>query len=344
MAIDLFNTRVLLRAVEQMKPARSFLRDTFFSATELSTTAYVDIDVVKGARRLAPFVSPTHQAKFVERIGYTTNSYRPPYIKQKMVTTAQEFLDRSAGANVYAGGQTPQQKAEEQLGKDMAELEDMITRREEWMCAQLLKTGQVSIVGEGVSETINFGMAGTHIVTLTTTDLWSDKTNSDPLGDLRTWRRLIQKDSGLTPDVVVMGSDALDAFLAHTGVINQLDTRRIDLGMIEPTAFGNGAIYYGRIRDVGVDLWVYDEWYIDPTTGVETPMVDVGKVLMGSTRARSVRHYGAIQDLEFGGLVSVPRFPKSWIEEDPSCRILSMQSAPLMSLHQVDAFVAAAVL
>jgi len=73
-------------------------------------------------------------------------------------------------------------------------------------------------------------------------------------------------------------------------------------------------------------------------------MTDPKKVILGSTVAKTARHYGAIQDVEFPGDVSVSRFPKSWIEKDPSRRILMVQSAPLVSLHQVDAFAAAKVL
>lgn len=344
MAINMFDTRVMLAALEQMLPPKSFLLDTFFPTIETSSTKYVDIDIVKGKRRLAPFVSPKNQGKMVERIGFTTNTYEPPYVKPKMITTADLFLRRQAGETIYGAQKTSQERAEEQLGKDLMELSEMITRREEWMAAQLLQTGAVTVSGDGVSDTIDFGMAVSHKITLTGNDLWSDQTNSTPLEDLRAWRRLIMKDSGMTPNVVVMGSDALDAFLDHPSVTGKLDTRRIDLGMIDPTTFPNGAIYYGTIKDVALDLWVYDEWYLDDSTGTETPMIGTKKVIMGSTQARTARHYGAIEDVEFPGDVSVDRFPKSWIEKDPSRRILMVQSAPLVALHQVDAFASVTVL
>jgi len=245
-----------------MKPARSFLLDTFFSRTEESTSKYVDIDIIKGKRRLAPFVNPKHQGKMVERIGYTTRSYEPPYIKPKVITTADEALRRSAGETMYGSAKTAMDKAEELLAKDLVDLDNMITRREEWMASQLLQTGKVAIVGDGVNDEIDFGMDANHIITLAGADLWSAAT-ATPLEDLRTWRRLIQKDSGLTPNVCVMGSSAIDAFLAHASVTGQLDTRRIDLGQIDPATYPNGSIYYGRIKDVAMDLWVYDEWYLD---------------------------------------------------------------------------------
>ena len=57
MAIDIFEVRSMLRQIEQMKAAQSFLRDMFFPEVNVSTTPKVDIDIVKGKRRVAPYVS-----------------------------------------------------------------------------------------------------------------------------------------------------------------------------------------------------------------------------------------------------------------------------------------------
>lgn len=341
-AIDLYETRTMLRVLEQMKPVRTFLLDTFFRAVETSVTKHVDIDIIKGKRKLAPFVSPRMEGKVMDRLGFATRSYSPPYVKPKMVTTAQDFLTRSIGEHIYQSTDGAAERAAKQVGKDLAHLEEIITRREEWMAAGLLQTGKIVVQGDGVDDEIDFGMDASHIITLAGNDLWSDQTNSTPLEDLRAWRRLILKDSGLNSTDVIMGSDALDAFLDHPDVQNKLDTRRIDLGQIDPRQVPSGAIYYGRIKDVALDLWVYDEWYYDEATTTEKPLVDTKKVIMGSTQARTARHYGAIQDLD--ATASVPRFPKSWTEKDPSVRFIMVQSAPLVSLHQVDAFICAAVL
>lgn len=340
--IDLFETRTMLRALEQMKSAKTFLLDTFFRATETSVTKHVDIDIMKGKRKLAPFVSPRSQGKVMDRLGFATRTYTPPYVKPKMVTTAQDFLTRSMGEHIYASADNAATRAAKQVGKDLAYLEEIITRREEWMAAQLLQTGKVVVQGDGVDDEIDFGMDATHIITLTGNDLWSDQTNSTPIEDLRAWRRLILKDSGMNSTDVVMGTDALDAFLDHPDVQSKLDTRRIDLGQIDPRQVPSGAIYYGRIKDVALDLWVYDEWYYDEDTTQDKTLIDTKKIIMGSTQARTARHYGAIQDLD--ATASVPRFPKSWTEKDPSVRFIMVQSAPLVSLHQVDAFICAAVL
>lgn len=342
--LALFETRTMLAALEQMLPVRTFLKDTFFPTENTFITKHVDIDIRKGKRRLAPYVKPVSQGKLVDRIGFKTNSYEPPYIKPKMVTTAQDFLTRNIGETIYGATDGPQERAEKQVGKDLAELDEMITRREETQAAELLQSGKVTVSGEGYDTVvIDYGMPATHLPVLTGTDLWTDTTNSTPLEDLRTWKRLISKDSGLVPTDVVMAADVLDAFLAHPKVQNQLDTRRIDLGLILPEQLADGVTFYGRIRDIGCDLWTYEECYIDPAAApTEKPMINDNYLIMSTRRARTSVNYGAIQDLKAGN-AAVPRFPKSWEEEDPSVRYLMVQSAPLLALHQVDAFLCAKV-
>lgn len=345
MSVDMFDTRTMLEALEQMKPPKTFLLDTFFPTVEVSPTKYVDIDIVKGKRRLAPFVSPLHEGKIVDHRGFTTNTYEPPYVKPKMVTTAADLLHRPAGEPVY--GQSMQERTQDQLGRDLAELDQQITRREEWMAAQALQTGKIVVSGEGIEAEIDFSYEATHLLTLGGAELWNDA-SCEPLELIRGWRRRILKDSGLAATDIVMGTSAIEEFLANDQVRRTLDNRRIEIGEIDPDSLPNGATYYGRIKDAGLDIWCYDEWYVDEDTEIETPMIDPKRVVMGCRQARTARHYGAIQDVAFqeetGELAAFRRFPKAWTEKDPPVQLVMLQSAPLVALHQVDAFLSAKVL
>jgi len=341
MAIDMFDTRTMLRAIEQIKTPRTFLRDTIFNDVETHTTKYVDIDIQKGNRRIAAYVSPLLEGKVVTREGFQTNTYEPPYTKEKTVTTAQDFLTRDMGTNVYSGGSTPQQKAQRQLGKDLRMLMERIDRTEEVQAAEAIQTGIVTAVGEGISATIDFGMAATHKPALVGTDQWSDLANSDPLADLKTWRNIISQDAGLAPRDVIMGYNAVQYFQRNTTAKALLDNRRIALGQIVPEQLPDGVIYHGYLNEAGLDVWEYTEWYYDVGTSTEKPMIDPDKVVMWARGSRATRHYGAIQDLK--ATFVVPRFAKSWEQEDPSARFLLMQSAPLLAPHQIDGFLCATV-
>ena len=342
--VSLFETRTLIDIVSQMKRPKSFLLDTFFPGTKTFDTENVDIDIYKGKRRMAPFVAPNLAGKVVERLGFSTSSYKPPYVKPKMVTTAADILNRPAGITLYPGGITLEQRAAQQVGLDLAELDDMIIRREEWMAAQVLNAGTVVVQGDGVDDTIDFQMDSTHKITISVAgDKWS-ATTADPVRDLGTWARLCQKDSGITPNVCVMGSSAAAAFIARVGSNTaQLSSIKVTLGQINPQALPNGATFIGTViaPGVNVDVYSYDEWYVDDA-GAEQPMVPVDKVWLGSSNAKNLRLYGAIKDLS--ALAAMPRFPKSWETPDPSARFIMVQSAPLIALNQPDAFISADVL
>lgn len=343
MAVDIFEPRTLLEAVEQMLPPRSFLLDTFFASVDQAMTKTVDIDIIKGTRKMAPFVSPRMAGKLVVDQGFTTNTFTPPYLKPKKVTVAGQLFTRAPGEVLYMG-KTPQQRAAEKLGKDLAELDELCIRREEWMAAQALLTGQIPVKGEGVDVVINFQMAATHKVTLTGAALWTDGT-SDPIAKLREWSQLIAKDSGLTPDNVVLGSSVIDAFVNNPQVKDKLNNRRFELGIIQPQQLPNGVIYYGYLPDPGLDVWSYNEWYVDPDTGNTQPMLPVDRIILGASRAQTKRAYAAIQDVEAieEGLFAVRRYPKTWVSKDPSARLLMLQSAALPIPSQIDGFLTAKV-
>ncbi len=335
--IDMFNTRTMLQALEQMLPPKSFLLDLFFTKSNTSTTKTVDIDIIKGKRRMAPFVNPMHEGKVVARTGYVTRSFEPPYVKPKMPFSGADILKRQAGEIIYQGNSSPDQRARVQLGKDLLELMGMVKRREEWMAAKALTTGKVAVVGEGVNAEVDFLLAASHLVTLVGNALWSDYTNSDPVTNLRTWKLLCAQDSGVMPTVAIFGTDVIKHWLANPKVSALLDKTKIALGQINPKDLPNGATYWGNVE--GLDIYTYAEWYIDDADGVEKPMIPVDRVVLGSPAAETVRQYGAIQDLK--ATAAVPYFPKSWETEDPSVRWIMLQSAPLPVPTQIDAFFSA---
>jgi hypothetical protein len=349
--IDIFDTRTMLEAIEQMKRPANFLRDTFFPRAHQSESDTVDVDIIKGKRRMAPFVSPLSEGKAVENIGFSTSTLKPGYVKPKMPTTAAQLLKRAPGEVLYAGGMTIEQRAAAKLGKDLSDLMDQIDRREEWMAAKALDLGAYTMKIKGdsgdQSVVVDFLMANTHKITLAGVDLWSAGT-SDKIGDLQAWANLCRKDSGVNPTDVVFGEDACAAFLADTKILALLDNRRIDMGQINPRQLPNGVSYIGHINapNLSVDLWSYAEWYLDEDTGVETPMVPAAKVWMGSSLAANTKCHAVIQDMEAiaEGQAAVSRFPKSWLTKDPSVQWLMVQSAPLIALNQPDAFVSASVL
>jgi hypothetical protein len=50
-----------------------------------------------------------------------------------------------------------------------------------------------------------------------------------------------------------------------------------------------GAVYKGRWGNF--DLWLYNDWYIDPTDNVEKPMIPDGAVIMSGADLMGTRRF-----------------------------------------------------
>jgi len=345
MAVDLFETRTMLAVLDQMKPPRSFLRNTFFNRTEPTDSENIDIDIYKGKRRVALYVSPLLPSKPVDRIGYETKTFKVPYTKEFMLSRAQDYQKRRRGTTMYGPKDSPAARASMQAGEDLAELDMRITRLEELQAAKLLTTGAYDCIGEGINLSLDFGLDTTHKPVLSGGALWSAST-SKPMDDMKGWRRLIVKDSGMAPTDCILSPNVVDAFLDNVQVKDHFNKWWMNFGTISVQNAPNdeGVIFLGRIAELNMNFWSYEEWYIDPADGVEKPMIPDNLVVFTSRNARSARHYGVIQDVENEQLAAVARYPRSWIEKQPSGRIVELQSAPALAFHQVDAHLVADVL
>ncbi|MEX3625841.1 major capsid protein [Viridibacillus arvi] len=330
--IDLFSTRNMLELVERLPKPKTFLRDTFFKNHETSVTPSVEVDFVKGGRKLAPYVHEKIGGKIVENTGYTTETFKPPLVAPNKVTSAADIMNRSAGENPYST-QTPAERAIRKVATDFNELEDMITRREEFMCAQALFEGKIDVVGEGLSRVIDFSFENKE--TLSGTDVWNNNA-SDPLADLKEAKRTIQKTGSINPDIVIMSSDVADVFIQHPKVKDLLDVRNLQIGKIDPQELPNGATYLGRLTNLGLDLYEYNEFYLDDFTDEESPtvksMVPEGTVLVASSSAQNKMAYAAVTimgDDDSFETIEAERIPEAWAERRPARQFVQLNSKPL---------------
>lgn len=346
MSISMFDTRTLLMAVENLKPVRRFLTKTFFGNTRPTITSTIDIDIEKGKRMLAPFVSQRIGSTTMESDGFTTSTYKPPLVAPDYPFTGEDLETRLPGENIYSK-QTPDDRLAILIGSKLATFEEAISRREEWMVAQALSTGKIPVIGEGINQMIDFQF--TNKQTLSVKAKWnytaSDST-SHPIDDLKRWKRDLAK-AGFTPTHVVMDTDAGDAFLAHPDIKAMFSTQNANFGTLAPRSTDpEGTCFLCRINEIGLDIYTYEEWYIDPADGVEKPLLPSGTVIMASANTASTKFvmaYASIIDV-VNGTFSLSRVPKSWLQNKPPVRYLSLQSRPLPIPTCVDSWYVGTVL
>ncbi|WP_034642578.1 major capsid protein [Desulfovibrio inopinatus] len=339
MSIEIYDTRTMLEALYQLPPVRTFLLDTFFTEAPPHDTESVDIDVVKGGRKMAPFVSPLKEGKVVEGRGFSSYTFNPPYIKPKRVLTPKDVVKRLPGEVLYTSSRSPQDRQAVKVGEFLADMDEAITRRIEWMAAQALLSGKVECVGEGVSAVVDFQRDPGQTVVVSAADKWTADT-SDPIGQVFDWKQQTALASGHVPDTAVVGAGVAKAMRKNKAILEALDNRRVDIGYIKPETLPNGATYIGRFEEI--DWYTYSEVYVDEETDDLIPLMPDDLVLLGTRRSRAVVHYGVIMDLE--ATAALARYPKMWLVKDPSTANVMLQSAPLPVPHEPDAFLVAKVI
>lgn len=346
---NIYEPRTMGKLITRIPPVHTFFRDTFFKNVRTFSTKSVEVDFKKGNRALAPFVHPKVGGKTVPNRGYQTKSYTPVLIAPNKITTIDDLMERSAGENPYSG-RTPAERAVEKMAEDFKELAEMIVRREEWMAATAIFTGQIPIIGEGLNEVIDFGFSNTETI-VTDSKKWSGA-DADPLADLERWRKTVQKEGFVNCNICVMASDVASAFVNNAKVQKALDTKAYDLAVIKPRELPNGVTYIGTINKLGLDIYEYNEWYLDDWTNPEAPeqkpLVPDGTVALLSTGANYSMYYGAITLLDEKNdtfhTVEGNRVPETWTERRPSRRFLQVNSKPLPVPHEVNSWFVATVL
>lgn len=341
--VDLYTPRTLAEVVKTTPPVRTFLRDRFFTNVKTFPTKRVDIDIVKGNRKMAAFIHPMVGGEIVQAEGYETKSYAPPLINPATISTADQLLERLPGEDMYSD-KTPADRAAEKLIDEYNQLNDMTTRREEWMAAQVLTTGQLKVKGKGVDEVIDFGL--TNKITLANTKKWGASA-ADIWGNLKDWKQQVSRNGFANANMVIMGKAAADAFMADATVAKLLDNRRIEIGAIKPEEMEGGITYYGHLNLPGVDIYGYDEVYLDDETGETKPLIPDNVVLMIPSAARFMRAYGLCTYLDDAGAwhrAETDRLLRTYVEHRPDRRFIELQTHPLLIPDKIDSWFAATVL
>jgi len=346
MAISIYDPRSMERALEEMKPARAFLRSLFFGGPpQTRLTENIDVPIRTASRRAAEFSNRNGAGKAVDRQGFTIYTFKTPNVAPKMSITVPDMQTITPGEHIY-GGESPDSRAAKLLGGDLETLEEMISRREELMARDALINGSIVADGDDVAQTITFPARHASLTKglLAAGDRWGAAT-SDPIGDLEDWGEAINAQSGLSADVILMGLDAWKAFRMNDAVTAALDNRRMVMGELtqRTTLTNSGAKFKGVIGDV--EIWTYSE-----RDASGDPLIAAKTVLMGSTSSDCRMYYGGVGVASGEGnsarisLVAGRRVPESWVEKDPAVRWLKVSSRPLPVPVEINGFLTATVL
>ena len=173
----------------------------------------------------------------------------------------------------------------------MMELQDMIYRKEEYMCARIKQDGKLTISENDFNAEVDYGF--TNIESIKTADKWN--ANADILGQLQEKANELRKD-GVNPDMLILGSKASQAFLKNEEVLKLRHDMLVDVHAPLPNELENGLNYLCQIRAPGLFLNCYEylEYYYDDASKQALPLIDDSTVIMQSSQEKNMMLYGAI--------------------------------------------------
>lgn len=344
--MDIFSTYYLNGVIVQnIRPmAKLFMQ--FFPSVIQSDKEEIITDYTKNHRaRLTPFVHPMAKGKVVEGLGYSTKSLKPAYLKDIRAHYPHKYQKRMAGEN-FGGTMTTEQRMKAAIAADIQDQRDMLENRLEVMAAEAVIHGTATIKGEGFDSKVEFGRSASTFVTLSGTSAWNhaDMTLGKIFGHLEDLAEQMRDHSGAVPNVFVMDSKAwqhIRNVIAKVGEekINAwLDRSNkaadfIKLNLAPTIGAIDGLNFKGTFGDF--PIYTFQSAYQDPEDGkIKQIMPENTLLMISSSQLDGVRHYGAIHDVDV--MRPMPFYASSWIEKNPSVRMLQLESAPLLVPYRPD--------
>lgn len=347
---DILHWQTLTPAVNEMKAPNSFVKNMVFGRDIAVETRKIELSFLDRGRQIAPFVERNGAALLGEGRDETFRTIEPPHIRIKRPMTPSELLEkRRPGSVIFPGSQGIAMAMREYMASELQMLGDDVTNSEEYLAAMALRGAISYSSADEAAFTITFPRDAAHDYALGAGFRWNEATGT-PRQDFLDAAQLVNDAVSLNVTDVILGADAADAFLAdvHGEIGNILDTRRLMTGMVDLTQqfAESGALFLGTYVH-GIRVWRYARTV--SVNGVSTDLIrpKYAEFVAVTPQADFVTYYGAIEDMKAigsGMVLQSKRFSKSWEIEDPSVRMLLLESNPMPVMRRPNATVSIQVL
>lgn len=330
MTLDYYEPRTLRGVIKKVHPVRTFFKSRFFNETVTFPTTTVSFEFYENKGRLAPFANPRLASTPINRDGYEVKTYETPYISPSRVITNDTLAQKLLGEMPINSGVTPAERAAKIAANDLSELLDAIARREEYMCARVKQDGVLQIKAPGINDKADFNFRNIEVTD--SSNKWT--ASYDIIAKLREKADILRK-SGISPNMLILGTDAAATFMDNNKILKLLDIRRVDVGEIKPEQLENGVEYLGRLAMPGlfIDIYSYNEFYYDEETGQSLPYLDTNCAILQNSRESNYMLHGAVTYInpKSGEYVTEMNefVPMTWSEINPPVKHISVTSRPL---------------
>lgn len=334
--LDLYRTTVLLEAIRLTPIKQTFIRDNFFPVVKEFITEDCLVDIKRRQRIMAPVVSRRRRGQVVDRYPYTTTRIEPPFLSPGRTLTLEDLEKRVPGEDLF----DPMSVEERQMtyfADDTDELMEMLDRREEWMCANVLLNGSITMPSDDPTDPYEFvvNYNFTQTITLTGNSIWTNYTTSNPFLDFQVAIDTVSANSVIIPDTALMNSVTWRWFVASQQVQRTFFAKNIDLGEARVTEVPSpGAKKVCSLSDPAIEVYTYNEWFADPTNNLtNTKLIPDGYVVIALSKAggNNNRIYSsAVKQMDPETTqfrtYAARRVPRVWADVDDQVRKYSLTS------------------
>ena len=331
----IYDTVTLLGVMRDFAPTSNYWLNLCFPNVVQFDDEYVDFTKLSDNRKLAPLVVPTAQGVPIYSAAEKLTRVKPAYVKPKDPVTASRVIKKMAGLGELNSGphMSPAARYNAIVADIVRQHRSSIERRWEWLAAQAVIYGQVTLEGERYPQTvIDFERNSDQDINLTGGARWG-QSGVSILNNIEAWKKLGRRAKHGGPfNRITVGLEAWEIMRADPEIRDLLKTDYrpsqqggldLNLGVME----GLDVEYVGKLNGT-TDVYVYSDYYEDES-GAQVDFMDPRDVVMTGPNVQGVRAFAAIQDTA-ANFQPLAMFPKMWPEQDPSVTYIMTQSAPLM--------------
>lgn len=308
--ISMFEPRIINGVVEKFLTPPELVGLNLFP-TRANPIPLWQFDIVSGTRNMASINTPGSMGKIVTKATKGTIAGGFIYTREKKI------FDPTTLHWLRAPGEVAQSNAEQEVTRELRELSNRFDRLKEWSVWKMF-SGSLAYTRDNTIISIDYLMSASHKPTAGV--LWTSP-NSDPMSDIKAWKRLITHDGQANADVVYANDNTMSVLVEHAKVRSMLSDEQRRNYISENTLR----------RFVGLEWRNYDLGFVDdftvPGTSTFTTYIPDGYIAMLATENSPwimLQGPSADDDAPDG---FTGRFAKSWKDPDPSQRQYLMEES-----------------
>ena len=298
---NIFNQRSMMDYINLFPKKEPLLIEKVFKIRkDHNNSNIVDYRVIEKSNAIATFVSEDSMQPAQVRSGrQVAKSFEIPRTWESKIFPVNDLKNINEIGNVYGSAEAKALAEQEYIASELEEFNDRITSLYELCGAQAISSGKIDtsidMLNSKFDFVFDFGFTESNFVSAKAK--W-DATGANPITDIRNARTRIRQATGLSADIILMGSEVARAFLANKEVRETLNASNFRIGAIEGNIPGTAGGIQIATQFEGCQIFEYDQTFID-AKGKETSIFPTNGIsVIASSSKGNIMHRGVIERID----------------------------------------------